>query len=117
MTYSLVNAPFLLAAALVAVAAVVLFRVRRSAERGSGAPVLRNVAVTLAGVLLLTAIFDNVIVGAGIVAYDPEHISGVLIGLAPIEDFAYAVVAAVALPALWLLLPGRDAGRPGERDR
>jgi lycopene cyclase domain-containing protein len=61
-------------------------------------------AIGLAAVLLATAIFDNVIIGTGIVAYDPARISGVRIGLAPIEDFAYAIAAAVLLPSLWMLL-------------
>jgi len=42
---------------------------------------------------MITAVFDNVIIGIGIVAYDSQHISGVKIGLAPIEDFAYSLAA------------------------
>ena len=46
------------------------------------------------GVLLIaTAIFDNVIVGSGIVAYDESLILGIKIGFAPIEDFAYSLAA------------------------
>ena len=46
------------------------------------------------GVLLVaTAIFDNLIVGTGIVAYDESLILGIKIGYAPIEDFAYALAA------------------------
>lgn len=46
------------------------------------------------GVLLIaTAIFDNLIVGTGIVAYDEELITGIKLGYAPIEDFAYSLVA------------------------
>lgn len=53
--------------------------------------------------LTLTAIFDNVIIGTGIVAYDQEKISGIMIGLAPIEDFAYTVLALVLIPSLFNL--------------
>ena len=60
-------------------------------------PVLFAALVMLA----LTAIFDNVIIGTGIVAYDQEKISGILIGLAPIEDFAYPVLALVLIPSLF----------------
>ena len=52
-------------------------------------------AICLATVVLLfaTAIFDNLIVGTGIVAYDENLISGIKIGYAPIEDFAYSLAA------------------------
>jgi lycopene cyclase domain-containing protein len=53
--------------------------------------------------LTLTAIFDNVIIGTGIVAYDQEKISGIMIGLAPIEDFAYTVLALALIPSLFNL--------------
>ena len=56
---------------------------------------------TAAVMLTLTAIFDNVIIGTGIVAYDPEKISGIKIGVAPIEDFAYTVLAIVLVPSLF----------------
>jgi hypothetical protein len=49
-------------------------------------------------------------VGLGIVGYDEAKISGVLLGVAPLEDFAYTVAAVFALPALWLLLPARTKG-------
>lgn len=46
------------------------------------------------GVLVIaTAIFDNLIVGTAIVAYDESLILGIKIGYAPIEDFAYSLAA------------------------
>ena len=67
----------------------------------------------IVGILLLvTAVFDNVMIGIGLVGYDAGKISGVFIGIAPLEDFAYAVAAAIALPSLWLLLPGRTREEP-----
>ncbi|HBH77899.1 TPA: lycopene cyclase domain-containing protein [Candidatus Saccharibacteria bacterium] len=51
--------------------------------------------------LLLTAIFDSMIIAAGIVGYDQGKLLGVYIGRAPIEDFFYALLAAVVVPALW----------------
>lgn len=61
-------------------------------------PVLKNLrwkAIALATISLLTitAVFDNVIIGLGIVAYNESQISGLKIGLAPIEDFAYSLAA------------------------
>jgi lycopene cyclase domain-containing protein len=54
--------------------------------------------------LLLTLVFDNLIIGTGIVDYDPEKISGVRLGVAPIEDFAYTLVALVLIPSLFNFL-------------
>ncbi len=97
MTYTLLNAVFLAVVALVAIAAVVA---RRS-------PRWRAVGLAALLLLTMTAIFDNVIIGTGLVAYDDSLISGVRIGLAPIEDFAYTVAALVLLPAVWELLARR----------
>ena len=56
---------------------------------------------TAAVMLILTAIFDNVIIATGIVAYDQEKISGIMVDVAPIEDFAYTVLAIVLVPSLF----------------
>lgn len=105
MTYTLLNLVFLGAVGLVALAAVLARRAPRWRAVGAAAVLL----------LTLTAIFDNVIIGTGLVDYDDALISGVRIGLAPIEDFAYTVAALVLLPAVWELLPRRrtrDDGSP-----
>lgn len=94
MTYLLLNTVFL---GIVAVVAVVAMRARRS-------PRWRAVGLAAILMIALTAIFDNLIIGTGIVAYDDSLISGIRVGLAPIEDFAYTVAALVLLPALWELL-------------
>lgn len=59
-------------------------------------------------VLTATAIFDNYIIGTGIVAYQESAISGVKIGLAPIEDFGYAIAAILGLPAIWEFAISRE---------
>lgn len=51
--------------------------------------------------LALTLIFDNLIIGSGIVAYDFEKTAGVRLFLAPIEDFAYTLVALILVPSLF----------------
>ena len=73
----------------------------------AGGRVLGAALAGLAVLLVLTAVLDNVIVGSGIVAYDEARILGIRLGVAPVEDFSYAIVAALALPALWLLLGRR----------
>ena len=75
-------------------------------------PVLRRTPVrplllTAAALIALTVVFDNLIVGLGIVDYDESLISGVRMPVAPVEDLAYAVGAVLLVPAIWLL-----AGRP-----
>jgi lycopene cyclase domain-containing protein len=62
---------------------------------------LKAVMITGAVMITLTAIFDNVIIGTGIVAYDPAKLSGVMLGYAPIEDFAYTLVALVLIPSVF----------------
>lgn len=60
--------------------------------------------VTLAALLVLTLIFDNLIVGLSIVGYDPSKILGIKLGVAPIEDFMYALLAVMIVPSLWRTL-------------
>jgi hypothetical protein len=50
-------------------------------------------------------------IGIGLFGYNPEQISGTFIGLAPLEDFAYAIAAVVLLPALWHLIGRRRQPR------
>ena len=57
--------------------------------------------IMLGVLLVLTAIFDSIIIWAGIVGYDSEKILGIYIGFAPIEDFFYAILAAMIVPILW----------------
>ncbi len=59
--------------------------------------------------MTLTAIFDNAIIGLGLVAYDRDLISGVMVGVAPLEDFAYTLAALMIVPALWHLFEPRGS--------
>ena len=81
---------------VVAASLVVLLR--------AGRAVLVPALVALAVLVATTAVFDNVIVGTGVVAYDESLILGARIGVAPVEDFSYAIAAALGLPALWHVL-------------
>ena len=102
MTYLWVN---------LAVLAVVVL-VAGWAMRGLSPAVRRRTVlaggIALAVSLVFTAVFDSLIIGAGIVGYDERHLLGWFIGLAPVEDFAYAVAALVLLPALWVGWRHRD---------
>ena len=97
MSYWALNAIFLAVVAAVALAAVLSKR----------APRWASIALVLGVVLLMTAVFDNVMIGIGLVGYDAAKISGLFIGIAPLEDFAYAIAAVVLLPSLWVLLERR----------
>lgn len=57
--------------------------------------------VSLAIVLGMTAVFDSLIIASGIVGYNHSTLLGWYIGRAPIEDFAYAVVAVILTATLW----------------
>ena len=63
----------------------------------------KNWWLTLVILVVLTAIFDSIIIGAGIVGYNTDKILGLYVGLAPIEDFFYAILAIVIVPTLWKL--------------
>jgi lycopene cyclase domain-containing protein len=101
LTYWELDAIFLGAVVIVALVALVARR----------APEWIAVLIAAGILLVLTAIFDNVMIGIGLVGYDRTLISGIFIGRAPLEDFAYTVAAAVLLPSLWTLL-GRKRVRP-----
>lgn len=58
---------------------------------------------------MLTIIFDSLIIAASIVDYDTAKILGVRIGLAPVEDFMYAALAVIVIPALWRGMEDRRA--------
>lgn len=88
MTYLLLNIIFL----VIAISILVLSRKLRW-----------NSAMTWTMIVLIvaTAIFDSLIVGVEIVAYDEAKILGLRAGQAPIEDFFYAILAGIIIPTIW----------------
>jgi len=90
MSYALLNLLFIVPVL------VLLFAFRWLAHWGT-------LCYTLVALLLMTAVFDR----SGIVAYDPALLSGVFIGFAPVEDFAYTLVAALLIPLTWWWLGSR----------
>ena len=57
--------------------------------------------ITLIVLLLLTLVFDNIMLWACLFEYNTDKLTNLYIGLAPIEDFFYAILAAILIPALW----------------
>lgn len=61
----------------------------------------RTVLLLTVILLAFTAVFDSLIVGSGIVAYDSGKILGIYVAKAPVEDFAYTIAACLLVPYLW----------------
>lgn len=61
----------------------------------------KAVAKTLIVLLVLTAIFDTIMISLELFSYNELYILGLSLGKAPVEDFMYPVLAAVLIPALW----------------
>lgn len=98
MTYLLIVLPF---------AAVTLAVTLASAGRPGFGRRMASSALAAVVLVLLTAVFDNVMIALDLFTYPPEHLTGVRIGLAPIEDFAYPACAAFLVPSVFALLPRR----------
>lgn len=73
--------------------------------------VLGSLAIATMVLFVLTAIFDNVMISAGLFDYGQHQLVGVRVGLAPVEDFLYPLCAVMFMPALWWLFGGRKPGR------
>ncbi|MFC9918959.1 lycopene cyclase domain-containing protein [Agromyces binzhouensis] len=109
MTYLLISIPFLAVAAITA-------WVARPRERTAFRRRTIATAIGAAVLLVLTAVFDSLIVGTGIVAYDDAHRSGLAVGLAPVEDFLYPIAGVLLLPAVWSILAGARRNRAARVD-
>lgn len=90
---------FVGAAALALVVALLLTRI---AVREA----LAVLGLALGVMLVLTAVFDNVMIAAGLFDYGQQTLLGLYLGRAPVEDFLYPVAAVLLMPALWWLLGG-----------
>ena len=99
MTYLELSALFV-AAAVVCAALASLMAGRRRAS-------LLGIALTIAVLFVLTAVFDTLMIATGLFHYSAGHLLGIHIGLAPLEDFAYPLAGAVLLPSLWAALGAR----------
>lgn len=89
MRYVVLNSCFLLA-----VITVVLFHKPSPKMR-------KRLLLTVLGLVLLTALFDPLIIRAGIVAYHKPYTLGISFWGAPLEDFFYAVASGLLLPVIW----------------
>ncbi|WP_295789521.1 lycopene cyclase domain-containing protein [uncultured Microbacterium sp.] len=95
MTYPLIVLPFVALTVVVTLATARRPRFRRRMA-SSGLTALVLVGLTL--------VFDNLMIAVDLFSYPPEHLSGLKLGLAPVEDFAYPLCAAFLVPAVYTLL-------------
>ena len=103
MTYTIIVVPFVVLTVLVTLATL---------RRPAFGRRMAASAISAAVLLVLTAIFDNVMIGVGLIDYPEQHLSGLRIGIAPLEDFSYPLCAAFLVPAVYTLLarrPDREA--------
>lgn len=102
MIYLVLSLAFLAVACLVAVVAITRLSAHR--RRALVRRWMLPLVVTGVALVILTAVFDNVMIALGFMVYSDANVTGLSIGLAPVEDFSYPLAGLILLPALWLLL-------------
>lgn len=101
MTYAALAGIFL--------APVVLLTVITAVVRRPGARWWTTTALTVGALLVLTLVFDALMIAADLFRYEESLLSGVRVfGLVPVEDLAWPVAAGLLMPCLWLLSTPED---------
>ena len=114
MTYAMLGGLFVAAAAVLALA--VTPRLRRPGRWWWAC------LLVAAWLVVLTAVFDSLMVAADLFRYREAALLGPRLLLTPLEDFAWPLFAALALPASWEVLGvmgrliGRRVGRLGRSE-
>lgn len=90
-TYVLMGLPFVLAAVTLD---VLVLKTRVIA--------MRQMWYVLVGMLILTAIFDQLLTGIPIVTYNEATMLNIKIGYAPIEDFLYTIAGVIGIGSIWM---------------
>ena len=96
MTYPALAGLFLLGALLVLAAVALALRPGRRWWAAT--------LITAAALVVLTAVFDNVMIAADLFRFEEEALTGIRIGLAPLEDFAWPIAAGILIPSTMLFL-------------
>ncbi|GAA2176124.1 lycopene cyclase domain-containing protein [Agrococcus versicolor] len=99
MTYALLVVVF------GAVSLVLLLVARRRMERGT----LRAMLAAFVVLVALTVVFDSLMIAADLFSYGTDHLSGIYLWLAPLEDLSYPAVALAVVVAAWSLVPARPS--------
>ncbi len=85
-------------------------------RRGLGRRWWAATGISLAVLLVLTVVFDSLMIWADLFRYDESQLAGVRLILAPVEDLAWPLASVLLLPALWELVrpPGGDGSAQEE---
>lgn len=75
---------------------------------------VRVMLAPLSILLLLTLVFDNVMIQLGLFTYADTRISGIRLGLAPVEDFMYPLLAFVLTASLWQRFTNKEKSHVDE---
>jgi len=102
MTYLALGSVFLIPPVVVALVAALLRRPQRAWWTAT--------AITALILVALTVVFDSIMIAVDLFRFDEAALTGVRVVLAPIEDLAWPLAAALLLPALWQLF-GTDESR------
>ncbi|GAB2617607.1 lycopene cyclase domain-containing protein [Pseudactinotalea suaedae] len=102
MSYLALGSVFLIPPVLVALVAALLRRPRRSWWTAT--------AITALVLVALTVVFDSIMIAVDLFRFDEDALTGVRLVLAPVEDLAWPLAAALLLPALWQLLGKDESG-------
>lgn len=73
-----------------------------------------SVAGAMAALVVLTVVFDSLMVSVDLFRYDASRTLGIDVLLAPLEDLTWPIASALLLPSLWVLA-GRTRRGSGER--
>ena len=93
-------------------------RSRRSPSRaGAASAASRRSLLTAVVLVVLTAVFDNVMIATGSVRLRRRASRAPRVGLAPVEDFAYPIAGALLLAGLWNLIAREDRYATARTDR
>jgi lycopene cyclase domain-containing protein len=111
VTYALICLPFLAVAVAIAVIASRRMTARERRRRWIAT------AIAAAILLALTALFDSLMIAAGLFGYADGTRLGPTVGLAPVEDFAYPIAAVLIVPAVWTLVRRRTLERVPRDER
>ncbi|MFC7375817.1 MULTISPECIES: lycopene cyclase domain-containing protein [unclassified Brachybacterium] len=105
MTYLLMSLPFI-------IVGLIVFAVGAANAHGRGRlrTYVTTWAATTACLTILTAIFDNIMMAAGLFDFGHGHTLGWRLGLMPLEDFLYPVVGSLLLAGVRELLASRQRG-------
>lgn len=71
--------------------------------------------LTLAALLAMTVVFDNIMISMGFVGYNTDKLLGIYAYVAPIEDFFYAVLAVLMVPAMWNIFAPKTTNEQGDK--